>query len=472
MHAESILDRVCGALDVLMGAGAAYDGLFPSLIDRKTHEMVTELPPAIDGQRMGDRAHLGSNLMHDHTALQAMYVLAEALGRKDYEAAADRYLQRFATHCTDTPTGLFPWGEHSFWHLENDAVGNSYLLRDPASNPSVTHDHLRQTPLWLWEKLQAFHPSCVERFAEGLNGHWTQGEPQEYIRHAYIMEKRPYQRGHRSCDFPRHGGFYILDWGFAYLQTGREDFLGQIRTMLDYWWEKKDDLGLLQIESRSPEDASTFYRVNSVSQTLSLAVSLHESANLLQEKEPELAGTMRKRANVYIGGFLAAPHDIENGVFVGSSQMGTNEILNTYVTWGSKYGVASPVAGSALVALCGYRLTKEEGLLAWAKAAAEPYLREPLFEDMAVPARDPAAGIGLLADLYDLTDEDHWLEGGVKLAGAMVDVYMDGDLPRGSSKTEIYESQLGPGNLLYALTRLGMLAKGKEGAPGADYTNR
>ena len=87
-------------------------------------------------------------------------------------------------------------------------------------------------------------------------------------------------------------------------------------------------------------------------------------------------------------------------------------------------------------------------------------------------ARSFATGIGLLADLYDLMGEDHWLEGGLKLAGAMVDVYMDGDLPRGSSKTEIYESQLGPGNLLYALTRLGLLAKDKDSAPGADYTNR
>ena len=68
MNPDQILNRVCTALDVLIEAGAEYDGLFPSLIDWKTHRMVTDAPPATEGQRNGDRAHLGSNLMHDHTA--------------------------------------------------------------------------------------------------------------------------------------------------------------------------------------------------------------------------------------------------------------------------------------------------------------------------------------------------------------------------------------------------------------------
>ena len=472
MNADRILERVCTAIDLLIEAGAAYEGLFPSLIDWETHKMVTELPPAIDGQRMGDRAHLGSNLMHDHPALKAMFALSRALERDDYGEAAERYLKRFASHCTDTPTGLFPWGEHSFWHLLDDGVGNSYSLSHPERNLPVTHDHIRQAPLWLWEKLQESNPKCVERFAEGLYGHWTEGEPLEYCRHAYIMERRPYQRYHRSCDFPRHGGFYILDWGFAYLQTGREEFLGQICTMLDYWWKKRDDRGLLLIESRSPKDESDFYGVNSAQQTLSLGISLLEAAVLLAESSPDLAATMRLRGKVYIAGFLAAPHDLENRLFVGSSRWGTDEVLDTYVTWGSKYGAQSPVAGTALIALCGYRLTGDKRLMAWARAAAHPYLEEPIPKEIAVPARDPATGIGLLADLYDLTGEMFWLEGGFKLAGATMEAFMDEDLPRGSSRTEVYESQLGPGDLLFALTRLALLPKDRTRAPEPDYSLR
>ena len=473
MTHNDILRRVCRAIDILIEAGDRYEGLFPSLIDRQTHRMMETLPPAIPGQRMGDRAHMGSNLMHDHSLIKAMYGLSHALGKRDYGEAADRYINRFATHCTDTVTGLFPWGEHSFWHLVDDAVGNSYLLRDPDKNPAITHDHLRQAPIWLWEKLWAFNPRCVERFAEGLNGHWTEGEPLEYIRHAYIQEKRPYRRGARSCDFPRHGGFYILDWGYAYFKIGRPDFLKQIEVMLDYWWPRRDDLGLLLIESRSPETEKTFYQVNSVGQTLSLGVSLLESADLLESREPGLANRMRERGRAYIDGFLAAPHNIEQGVFVGSCQRGTNEILNTLVTWGSKYGEASPSAGTALIALLGYRLTGDERLFDWARAAALPYRNTPLPKNVAVPAKDPGAAIGLLSDLYEVTGDDVWLADGLKLAGEMMAAYMDADLPRGSSKTEVYESQLGPGNLLYALARIGLLAQGREGCLlGPDYTGR
>ena len=228
MDPEGMLKSVCNAIEIMIEIGARYEGLFPSIIDRKTHRMMTEMPPAIPGQRDGDRSHLGCNLIHDEALLRTMYGLAEGLGRPDFSEAADRYLKRFAGHCTGTPTGIFPWGEHAYWDLVADGVGDSYLLRNPNRQRRVTHDHLRQAPLWLLEKLHAFNPACIERFAEGLNGHWTEGEPLEYIRHAYIEENRPYARGARSCDFPRHSGFYIFDWAFAYLRTGREDFLGQI----------------------------------------------------------------------------------------------------------------------------------------------------------------------------------------------------------------------------------------------------
>ena len=107
--------------------------------------------------------------------------------------------------------------------------GAGRLLTD-----SAIHDHLRQAPLWLWEKLWQFNPRGVERFAEGLDFHWQEGRRVEYIRHANIENRTHPTPYARSCDFPRHGGFYILDWAYAWLKTGRADFLDQIRTMLDY----------------------------------------------------------------------------------------------------------------------------------------------------------------------------------------------------------------------------------------------
>ena len=141
MNPETMLEKVCRSLDILVALGATYEGLFPSIIDRSTHQMMTEMPPGIEGQRDGDRSHLGSNLIHDQAVLKTMYALAEALDRPDYAQAADRYLQRFATHCTDTITGIFPWGEHAYWHLLGDRVADSYQLREeqaPARRHTIT----------------------------------------------------------------------------------------------------------------------------------------------------------------------------------------------------------------------------------------------------------------------------------------------------------------------------------------------
>ncbi len=147
MKMNPLLAPVTRALDALIAAAKPYQSLFPSLLDRKTGALLAALPPAIPGQRDWDRAHLGSNLIHDEATLKTLYALAAASGRPDYAEAADLYLQRFATHCTDTATGLFPWGEHSFWHLVEDRVGNSYALTiDRPMTESAIQDHLRQAP--------------------------------------------------------------------------------------------------------------------------------------------------------------------------------------------------------------------------------------------------------------------------------------------------------------------------------------
>ncbi|MHB9108538.1 MAG: hypothetical protein ACYDCO_15890 [Armatimonadota bacterium] len=74
-----LLDYVGTALEVLIDCGQPCGGLFPSLIDRERHVMLGDLPPGIPGQRVGDRAHRGSNLIHDEATLKTLYALAVAL---------------------------------------------------------------------------------------------------------------------------------------------------------------------------------------------------------------------------------------------------------------------------------------------------------------------------------------------------------------------------------------------------------
>lgn len=473
---QKTLSYITSSIDLLVNAAAKHHGLIPSILDRRTGEMLADLPPAIPGQRDGDRSHLGSNLIHDEALLKTMLVLDETEDRPDFTEAADRYLHRFATHCTNTPTGIFPWGEHAYWHLKDDAVGNSYLLRNRPGDPPVTHDHLRQAPLWLWQKLHAINSDAVYRFGEGLDGHWSEGEPteieEEYIRHAYVMDPVPYKRGARSCDFPRHGGFYIFDWAFAYAQSGRKDFADRIRRMLDYWWDKRDDLGLLLIESRSPEEDENFYQVNAPGQTLSLGVSLLESVPLVEPKDAELAKLMAERGKTYIDGFFNAPHDLDDRVFALLSKRGTNALKQAMPIWGSVYGVW-PASYVALTCLCGYRITSDQRLLDWALAVGEGYASEPFPDDVAVPAMDAGLGLGLLADLYDVTEDRTWRDRGLALAEVLQSVYCDETLPRGAAGIDWYESQMGPSFLIHGLARISLMAR--DGLPcplNADYTAR
>jgi len=472
LNTDLLLSRVCTAIDTLIECAKTHHGLFPSIIDRDTNTMIEEMPPPIAGQRNADRAHLGSNLIHDEATLRTMYGLATALDRPQYAEAADAYLQRFASHCTDTGSGLFPWGEHSFWHLVEDRVGNSYKQVPGEKRILPIHDHLRQTPVWLWEKLYAFNPACVERFARGLQYHWIDDERSEYIRHANIEVKEYLEQHARSCDFPRHGGFYILDWAFAFNQTGEPEFLSQIRTMTDYWWPKRDERCLLLIESRAPETADRFHNVNAPGQTLSLGISLLESAELLETDDAELLATMRERGLVYLEGFLNAPHDIENGIYVILCHRETGAITETMSIWGSVYGVW-PVSYTALMALRAWQLTGDERILEWAKSAGCHYLREPLPVGVAIPAMDAGLALGLLADLFQVTGDSEWLEGGMTLANTLIDAYFDKELPRGAAGIDWYESQMGPGFLLHGLARLALLARDNDNCPlEGDYTAR
>ena len=485
---DRVLDKVKTALDVLIETGARHEGLLPSLIDLETHRMLRHLPPAIDGQRPGDRAPLGSNLMHDQHVLKVLLALGPALGKPEYTEAAQAYLQRFATHCTDTVTGLFPWGEHSYWHLEEDRVGDSHRNRDP-DRPAgqALHDHLRQAPVWLWEELYAQEPRCVERFAEGLDyhfkedGHSKDGEPREYIRHAHIEQRTRLERGPKSADFPRHSGFYLLDWAVAWLKTGRADFLAQVEGMVDYWWPHRDAGGLLLIHTRCPESTSGQYQINSVSQTLSLAASLLDAAALLETEAARAPGRadlaplidrMRERAGTYTEGFLGAPHDVKRGVFAYGCRRGTGELTRQMPIWGSVYG-QWPAAYQALIALCVYRHTGDERLLAWARAAGRVYLSQPFPDDAAVPVSDAGLAVELLADLYDLTGDDGWRQDGLALAFNVMDVYLEGDLPRAAPGAGHYESQTVPGDLLHGLARLALLSESRRDCPlTPNYTCR
>jgi hypothetical protein len=497
---ELILTKVCRAINKLAELGDQYGGLFPSIVSLDTLDMPAELPPNIPGQRNEDRAHPGSNLLHDKYTLATMYALNDLKG-VNLLSAADRYLRRFAAHCTNTVTGLFPWGEHAFWDLKHDCIGNSFPLAYAWWAQPAIHDHLSAAPFWLWRKLYEYNPVCVERFAEGLDYHWREGEPVEYCRHANIEIKERPPREARSCDFPRHGGFYIMDWAFAYIKTGRKDFLQQVYKMLDYWWEKRDrSTAMLPLESKTPPNVTAIYGLTSPGQAMSLAMSLFETSLFLEHEvgdlKPEstlaeelelsantlrngtsqellsLARTMWERAGAYANSFLMLPHDLENKLWVSCTRFDTGEVVSTMKCWGSVYG-SGIAAGSANLCVGFYRMTNDERFLEFAESVARGYLDEPLPTDAVVPVCDAGTVIALFADLYDVTRERIWLEQGMKIASDLVQKYFDRELPRGEMHIEYYDSQMGSGIFLHSLARLALLATNPDQCPiGPDYSAR
>lgn len=470
---QTLLNHVRRAADALIHAGMEHEGLFPSIIDRQTGQMMLEPPPAIPGQRDNDRSFHGSNLMHD----QAMLATLRAMDELDpgYRAAADRYINRFALHCTNTGNGLFPWGEHAYWHLTEDRIGNSYEYRGGSDRP--IHDHLRACPQWLWHALSASNPQCVKQFARGLQAHWIpsmEGQPREYGRHAFLDTFEPFLGSYPShaTDFPRHSGFYIHDWAFACTRSPDEHLLLQIRDMLDYWWNKRDANGLLLIQSRE-KPGHAYDRAWGVSQTLSLAASLLEASQMLMAAEPVLANTMQNRAQVYIDGFFNAPHDTSKGDFMLLWHPTREEATVRSQIWGSQYG-AWPVCYTAIICLCVHRLTGDERLLSWAAAAGQRYQATPLPQDVHVPAMDAGLALELMADLYEQTHDRRWLSAGMALAQQLSAVYFDdASLPRGAAGIHWYESQMGPGFLLHGMLRMALLSQDLQNCRlPADYTCR
>jgi hypothetical protein len=133
-----------------------------------------------------------------------------------------------------------------------------------------------------------------------------------------------------------------------------------------------------------------------------------------------------------------------------------------------------PASYVALTCLCAHRMTSDPRLLEWVEAVGRGYLSQPFPADAAIPAMDAGLGLGLLADLFDVTGEKVWIDGALALAERLVTVYWDdAPLPRGAAGIDWYESQMGPGFLLHSLARPALLAKDRQDCPlAADYTAR
>jgi len=489
MDGVQVLDHVTDAMDAVIDATEAHRGpsMFSSILDRETKTIPDELPPPIDhGHRVQDRAYPGSNLMHDVDLLRAMFGLAEAAsaglidpdadhgpaterGYRRYETAALQYLDYFATYCVDTRTGLFPWGEHAFWHLELDRPAGGRALGADQSRERPVHDHLRQAPRWLLDHLGERNPDCLQELADGLDYHWKLDTPAgvEYNRHAWMMTTKRYaDSGHnRSDDFPRHGGYYLVDWAMAYRADDRERTFRQLSRMADYWWHRRDpdERGLLPSESRGDSRHSNELNPG---QTAELAVTSLDAAHLLEDDAPALATRLRERGETYAEGFLCSVDAPRTDGRIPRGDPGPVPDDTTYEppggslpdSWVSGYntGASLPFGNANLLRI--YRHTDDERFLDYARGVGETLVGAPVPDEPKIRAGTAANALGDLADLRAVTGAEEWLDAGLALADEVVPRYFDGAaLPRAATGVDHYEAQSGTGQLLNALARLALL---------------
>ena len=157
-------------------------------------------------------------------------------------------------------------------------------------------------------------------------------------------------------------------WRSRGRKTSVLKLFSRFQNYTDYWWEKRDDRGLLRIESRSPKDAERFFEKNAPTQTFSLGISLLESAALIESHLPELAGQMRRYGSVYIDGFLAAriTSKLANlSVYANVRRIGLLNVCRC----GEAFTVAGTSCGTGVLCLGGWRLTQNERLMEYARAS-------------------------------------------------------------------------------------------------------
>ena len=212
--------------------GSPKTGLLLSALDRNPIGLLKVRPAPPGGIRRGDRPGRpwvemnGANPHLDENLLRIFYTLSEITGEARYVKVADEELTWFFKNAMSPKTSLLPWGEHLSWDVRQDI---------PISGgEEMMHEFAR--PWVLWERCFELVPEPSARFALGLwehqiANHTTGG----FDRHAPYFEHGPVD----GKDFPRHAGFYISTWCYAWKHTTNQVFLQAIETLLARFERKR-----------------------------------------------------------------------------------------------------------------------------------------------------------------------------------------------------------------------------------------
>jgi hypothetical protein len=440
-EAKGYLHYVRAFLDTMIEEGTdRYGGvrspMFASLLDMESHRIPDDIPANIAGQRYSDRSLRGGNLMHDVMLLRSCELTTDLTGDPKYRQAATDYLKFFLANCPQ-PTGLFPWGEHAYWDFFEEKPGHP------------THEFLGGIPISFWETVWSLDPNALRAEADGLLNHIVDLDTFHFDRHADLFQALPTPRPRNlgGMDFPRHAGFYISLWAFAYSKTSHPKYVTWSLKMIDHHWGSRDvGTGILTSTTRGSQAGTA-----TAESTLSLAVSLLESASLLP------AGEAKERlasiGKAYARSVLSLPHKPKEGQFLSSFPMKTDPSQKPDYTEAYRYGYGGGFSGDcASLVLALHRLTGDQRALLIAEQCASFYaVNDPPPPHEIVRAHVYASILGLFTDLYSLRKKPEHLEQAARYAHLAIERLFHKGLFRGATSIDHYEGDLMVGNLAYNL---------------------
>lgn len=393
--------------------GDQKSGLLLSALDRNTLGPLTIRPSPPGGIRREDRSGLpwrplvGANPHLDQNLLRILYTLTEITGDRRYSDAADHELEWFFKNTQSPVTGLLPWGEHLCWDV---------MLDKPVSG-GTDYNHEFARPWVLWDRCYQLAPEASKKFALGLWEHQVADHNTgAFDRHAPYDRHGPVD----GKDFPRHGGFYIVTWAYAYKHTKDETFLRAIETILTRFERKRYDSGGTAHSTIGPLDVET-------------------AASLMPEGP---ASRLRKFA------------EMEDQLVLEELRKNYGSADGTFAfnpTWQAAYG-AGVTADWAMFAWARYEQVKKNQFRDLVIAAADAYVDALPDEDVDVWPMSLAHIISAQVAAYKLTNRAVYLEQACRFARMAVDTFwQDKTLPRASFKTDHYETITGADSLALAL---------------------
>jgi len=344
--------------------------------------------------------------MLDQNLLRVFYTLTEITGDARYAKVADEELSWFFNNTMSPKTSLLPSGEHLSWDV---------MLDLPiCGGDEMMHEYAR--PWMLWDRCFALAPEASAKFALGvwehqIANHKTGG----FDRHAPYLEHGPVD----GKDFPRHAGFYIGTWCYAWKHTTNEVFLTAIETLLARFERK-----------RAQKNGSL--------------------AATIGPLECELAATMTPEPlRARLRAFAAKEDELMLGGLWKQARGDTN--IDVPPKWQNGYS-AGTLADQAMFCIARHEQTDNPAFRELIITIADQYLGAQPDEDVDAWPQSFAHAISTEVAAWRFNKKAAYLDQARAFARMAVEIFwQDNPLPRASKQTGHYEAITGADSLALAL---------------------